>query len=345
MFEAIVEGYQSVEPLKIGELWALPSLLRFVLIENLRRIAVRVDRSREMRHHRQHACRPDRRRGRRRRRRPAPGAATPRMRSTPPSPRSSCTACATARATPGARWSGWRTSSSATAPTPRRSSSPSTRRCRPATSPPANIVRGLRLINDVDWTVVVREGQQGRRAAARGGALRRSRFPLARPVPRRDRGAGARLRRSPNSPSPSSAIEHGEGGGCGRPRYVGHRLLPGRRPPRRAGGGDRLPRAALTRLLRAYRKAGLGRHRRAGCSPSRPCCWPMIGCGARQYRHLRRLRSRSCWCCWSLPAMRGRPQPVQQAGAAVAEADAAGRLRIQGRRAGRARARSSWCPR
>src|SRR6185436_1485922 len=50
MFEAVVEGYQSVEPLKIGELWALPSLLRFVLVENFRRIAVRVRHSREMRH-------------------------------------------------------------------------------------------------------------------------------------------------------------------------------------------------------------------------------------------------------------------------------------------------------
>lgn len=49
MFKAVVEGYQSVEPLHIGELWALPSLLRFVLVENLRRIAVRVNRAREMR--------------------------------------------------------------------------------------------------------------------------------------------------------------------------------------------------------------------------------------------------------------------------------------------------------
>lgn len=49
MFKAIVEGFQSIEPLKIGELWALPSLLRFVLIENLRRIAVRVNRTRQMR--------------------------------------------------------------------------------------------------------------------------------------------------------------------------------------------------------------------------------------------------------------------------------------------------------
>ena len=49
MFKAIVQGFQSIEPLKIGELWALPSMLRFVLIENLRRLAVRVNRTREMR--------------------------------------------------------------------------------------------------------------------------------------------------------------------------------------------------------------------------------------------------------------------------------------------------------
>ncbi len=49
MFQAIVEGYQSVDPLRIGELWALPSLLRFVLIENLRRLALRVNRARELR--------------------------------------------------------------------------------------------------------------------------------------------------------------------------------------------------------------------------------------------------------------------------------------------------------
>ena len=50
MFQAIVEGYQSVDPLRIGELWALPSLLRFVLTENLRRLALRVNRARELRH-------------------------------------------------------------------------------------------------------------------------------------------------------------------------------------------------------------------------------------------------------------------------------------------------------
>lgn len=47
--EAIVEGFQSVEPLKIGEIWSLPPLVRFVLVENLKRLALRVERARTMR--------------------------------------------------------------------------------------------------------------------------------------------------------------------------------------------------------------------------------------------------------------------------------------------------------
>ncbi|MCO5147554.1 MAG: protein ndvB [Aquamicrobium sp.] len=48
-FREIVEGYQEIQPLRIGELWALPSILRFVLVENLRRLALRVARARAMR--------------------------------------------------------------------------------------------------------------------------------------------------------------------------------------------------------------------------------------------------------------------------------------------------------
>lgn len=48
-FRSLIEGFQHVHPLQIGELWALPSLLRCVLIENLRRLAVRIERAREMR--------------------------------------------------------------------------------------------------------------------------------------------------------------------------------------------------------------------------------------------------------------------------------------------------------
>ncbi len=46
---ALVEGFQSVKPLQIGELWALPSMVRYVLIENARRLALRVERARAMR--------------------------------------------------------------------------------------------------------------------------------------------------------------------------------------------------------------------------------------------------------------------------------------------------------
>ena len=40
-----VRAYQNVEPLTIGELWAIPSTLRILLVENLRRMAVRIMRS------------------------------------------------------------------------------------------------------------------------------------------------------------------------------------------------------------------------------------------------------------------------------------------------------------
>ncbi|MEQ9068540.1 MAG: cyclic beta 1-2 glucan synthetase, partial [Gimesia chilikensis] len=39
---SFIESYQSVETLKLGELWALPLMLRLALIENLRRVSVRI---------------------------------------------------------------------------------------------------------------------------------------------------------------------------------------------------------------------------------------------------------------------------------------------------------------
>ncbi|NLS05800.1 protein ndvB [Rhizobium sp. P32RR-XVIII] len=46
---ALVDGFQQSETLRIGELWALPSLVRYVLVENLRRISSRVEHSRRLR--------------------------------------------------------------------------------------------------------------------------------------------------------------------------------------------------------------------------------------------------------------------------------------------------------
>jgi cyclic beta-1,2-glucan synthetase len=40
--QAFVGSYQSVTPLRLGELWAIPIMLRLALLENLRRVAVRV---------------------------------------------------------------------------------------------------------------------------------------------------------------------------------------------------------------------------------------------------------------------------------------------------------------
>jgi cyclic beta-1,2-glucan synthetase len=48
-FREVVNGFQEVQPLRIGELWALPSIMRFVLVENLRRLALRVARAHDMR--------------------------------------------------------------------------------------------------------------------------------------------------------------------------------------------------------------------------------------------------------------------------------------------------------
>src|SRR4030095_16369046 len=37
-----VAAYQTLTPLKLGELWAIPIMLRLALIENLRRVAARI---------------------------------------------------------------------------------------------------------------------------------------------------------------------------------------------------------------------------------------------------------------------------------------------------------------
>ncbi|MBB1251563.1 glycosyltransferase family 2 protein [Rhizobium sp. G21] len=46
---AIVGGFQEVDTLAIGEIWAVPAILRYVLLENLRRLSDRVETSRRMR--------------------------------------------------------------------------------------------------------------------------------------------------------------------------------------------------------------------------------------------------------------------------------------------------------
>ena len=49
-----VTAYQTVTPLKLGELWAIPIMLRLALIENLRRVAARIAMHRAERAHADH---------------------------------------------------------------------------------------------------------------------------------------------------------------------------------------------------------------------------------------------------------------------------------------------------
>ena len=44
-----IAAYQTIEPLKLGELWAFPIMLQLALLENLRRVAVRIAHRREER--------------------------------------------------------------------------------------------------------------------------------------------------------------------------------------------------------------------------------------------------------------------------------------------------------
>ena len=193
-FKAIVEGFQSVEPLKIGELWALPSLLRFVLIENLRRIAVRVNRARQMRQIANEVA--DRVLAAGRRRRPqailAHYAAHARD-----------TTFATQllyRLRDGSQNSGkaliWLEKRAREIRLRRRGNhhSASITRCRSGNVTTGNIIRGLRLINDVDWTVWFEDVSRVDALLRERSDLRRARFPLARPVPHGDRGSGAAFR-------------------------------------------------------------------------------------------------------------------------------------------------------
>ena len=184
---------QSVEPLKIGELWALPSLLRFVLIENLRRIAVRVERARA-----RCARSPTRwptRCWRRRRRRRRPQAAG-----------GLCRACARhdlrhAAALPPARRlaecrQGADLAGRGAGAVRHRRRRDHHRRAPDAVERqrhhrqhhPRSAADQRRRLDGV-----VRGRQPRRRAAARTHRFRRARFRIARPVPRRDRGSGAAL--------------------------------------------------------------------------------------------------------------------------------------------------------
>ena len=209
------------------------------------------------------------------------------MRATRPSRRSCSTGCATARAMPGGRWSGSRTSSRSHGTNAEEMIIAEHQTLSSGNVTTANIVRGLRLINDVDWTVWFEKVSRVDALLREQALLCRSRFPFARPLPPRDRGSGAPLRghrisRSPSMRSPRRTR---------RPRPIrdtsdiGFFLVGGRREELEAG--DRLP-AALRHALQARLSQGrLAGHRRPGCRHRGDPAVDDRG-RARQYRPVRR---------------------------------------------------------
>ncbi len=102
-----VLAYQRVQPLTIGELWAVAITLRIVLVENLRRSPQRIVSSREARAEGGRARRSPARRGRRRRSSlasPLDRCHVRRRVADRPSPCSSCSGCATRTRASHPRW-------------------------------------------------------------------------------------------------------------------------------------------------------------------------------------------------------------------------------------------------
>ena len=222
--------------------------------------------------HRQQARRPYRRRRRRRRPGRASSRATPRMRATPPSPRSCSTGCATARAMPGARWSGSRTSSNSHGTNAEAMIIAEHQTLSAGNVTTGNIVSGLRLINDVDWTVwfekVSRVDALLREQALFADLDFHSRDHYRAEIEELARGSGIT-----EYAVAEQAIAMAREAAAGRSRHVGHRFLPGRRASRRARSGDRLPAAVRHAASSAptARPAGRASSARPLRSP-RSCC-------------------------------------------------------------------------
>ena len=208
MLRAIIAAYQEVQPLTIGELWAVSITLRIVLIENLRRLA-EADRRRP--------DRPARRRcswptgcsapaGHRASRSRACSAHMSRARSRTPSPSNWCTGCATRTRGSLRLWSG------------------STSVWRPRARPPTRVVRdvhrsqgasnvtvrniitSLRLISDLDWPDLFERTSLVHALLSAGSAYRRHGFPDPQSLPQTPSSNWRAAPAAPSSTLPGHAI-------------------------------------------------------------------------------------------------------------------------------------------
>ena len=260
-----VRAYQEVQPLTIGELWAVAITLRIVLVENLRRLAERIVHSRAAR------------RGSRRSRRPtagcwrtcgrtgAGGACGSRARAScrTRSRSNSCTDCAIRirRIIPALTWLDERLAAQGT--TADAVVRDEHQRQGAATVTVRNIITSMRLISDVDWTELFERISLVDDVLASRQRLFRHGFPDAQSLPQRHRGTGARLeshRDSKSRAAPFWRRSNAESAGASaeedRRGDPGYHLLAGGRRAFEAVIGFRPP--LHTWLGRLNRALGIG---------------------------------------------------------------------------------------
>ena len=254
MLRRFVRAYQRVQPLTIGELWAVAITLRIVLVENLRRAARSASsRGRAARQEADAladrllgvngaAGGADRRRSSStttRRRLPAAFAVqlVQRLRDQDP------------RVTPALRWLEERLAAQGT--TADEIVRDEHQRQGATNVTVRNIITSMRLISDVDWAELFESVSLVDDDAAAGSDFARHGLRDAQPLPQRHRGAGARLAAARSSRSRArrwrlqgSALQ--EPAGRRRPdsRERDPGLPPDRRRPPRVRSGGRLSRAA-----------------------------------------------------------------------------------------------------
>ena len=190
-----VRAYQRVQPLTIGELWAVAITLRIVLVENLRRAAERIVGSRAARAGGRRAGRPAARRATGRRRDPARRC----CRATSRRALSSAFAVQLVQrlrdqdpsVTPALQWLDERLAAQGT--TADEMVHDEHQRQGATNVTVRNIITSMRLISDVDWTEFFESVSLVDERAARGSDFAEHGFPDAQSLPQRDRGARARL--------------------------------------------------------------------------------------------------------------------------------------------------------
>ena len=251
-----VRAYQEVQPLTIGELWAVAITLRIVLVENLRRLAELI--MRQQRRAAGGGCISPTGCWARADAQPEPASVVLAELKASPLPDAFAVQLVhrlrdqDPRITPALTWLDQHLAAQGT--TADAVVRDEHQRQGAGVVTVRNIITSMRLISDVDWTELFERISLVDDMLAAGSELSRHGFPDAQSLSQRHRGTGARL--GPHRTRHRRARRHGGGAGVARRAIAieaerrsdpGYHLLAGGR--RRIRGGDRLP-ATAERLAR-----------------------------------------------------------------------------------------------